>query len=286
MRRFSSSALLLFACWLCAPHSIAQSAPRIVSLAPHITELLFAAGAGAQVVGALDYSDFPPAAKKIERVGDNRALDLERIAALKPDLVIAWPYGYGAGQIDALRRMGMHVEMSDPHRLEEIAADIERFGRYAHTESTALAAARAFRARLRELAQRYSQRSRLDVFYEIWSEPLYTLNGRHLVSQAIEVCGGRNVFAHLPVLAPTVSQEAVIAADPDVIVTATESSAPPAWLDDWRRWPQMRAVRRDGFVVLDADRMSQATPRMLDAVGELCAAMDRVRERPLQRGVK
>jgi iron complex transport system substrate-binding protein len=278
----------ILACCALALASAAAASParRIVSLSPHATELLFAAGAGEFVVGALDYSNYPEAAKAIPRVGDNRGLDLERIASLHPDLVVAWPYGYGSGQLEALRALGYRLEISDPHSFAEIAADIERLGRLAGTEATATKSAAAMRERVAALRSRYAARAPLAVFYEIWSQPLYTLNGQHLVSRAIELCGGRNVFAKLPVVAPTVSVEAVLAANPEVIVTATDDGMRPGWLDDWKRWPALAAVRANGFIVLDAEQMNRASPRMLDAVTRMCEDMDKVRGRLAQAGRK
>lgn len=269
-------AALFAALPLCA-RAAPPPAHRIVSLAPHATELLYAAGAGEFIVGAIEYSNYPPEAKRIPRVGDNRALDLERIAALKPDLVIAWPYGYGSGQVDALRKLDLRVELSDPHDFEDVAREIEHYGELADTRATAHAAAAAYRLRVQRLRERYAHRAPVSVFYEIWNQPLFTLNGRHIVSRAIELCGGRNVFAELPVLAPSVSTEAVVAADPEAIVTATEGAGMPQWLTEWKRWPGLRAVRRSAFIVLDGEQMNRATPRMLDAVADLCAGLDAVR---------
>jgi iron complex transport system substrate-binding protein len=254
-----------------------QSAPRIISLAPHITELLFAAGAGDRIVGALEFSNYPPAAKDIPRVGDGRALDLERIVALKPDVVIAWPYGYGTGQLDALRALGVRVEVSDPHSFEEIARDLERFGEIAGTSEPARTAAAALRARQDGLRRRYASRPVVSVFYQMDGEPIYTINGRHLISRAIELCGGRNVFADLAVLAPAVSMEAVVAVDPEAIVAEAAGGVPPAWLERWKRWPQLKAVRRNALIALDADQIARATPRIMDAVEVLCASLDRAR---------
>lgn len=257
---------------------LAQHARRIVSLAPHVTETLFTAGAGDRIVGAVSYSDYPESAKTILRVGGYHNLDLERIAALRPDLVIAWAGGNPLQQVERLRTLGLTVYVSDPRRLEDIAASIERFGSLAGTVKSAERAASAFRARLAGLERRYAHRQPVNVFYQIWHEPLMTVNGEHLINRAIELCGGRNVFAGLSLLTPKIDLEAVLAADPEVIVASGMDAARPQWLDDWRRWPQLRAVRREQLVFIHPDLIQRASPRVLDGAEQLCRALDRARE--------
>lgn len=257
---------------------LAQPARRIVSLAPHATETLFTAGAGSLIVGAVSYSDYPEAAKNIPRVGGYHNLDLERIAALKPDLVIAWAGGNPLQQVEHLRMLGLTVYVADPRRLEDIASSIERFGELAGTTKPAEHAASVFRTRLAGLERRYARRRPVDVFYQIWHEPLMTVNGDHLISRAIELCGGHNVFSGLALITPKIDLEAVLAADPVVIVASGMDAARPQWLDDWRRWPQLRAVRREQLVFIHPDLIQRASPRVLDGAEQLCRALDRARE--------
>jgi len=160
---------------------LAQPAQRIVSLAPHITELLFSAGAGGRIVGVVEYSDYPPAAKKLPRVGAYNAVDMERILALRPDLVIAWASGNPPALIEQLRSLGLTVFLSEPRSLEDVASNLERFGQLAGTQTTAQAAADEFRRRLQALRVRYSDRKPVSVFYQIWHRPLMTVNGEHLI---------------------------------------------------------------------------------------------------------
>jgi iron complex transport system substrate-binding protein len=249
---------------------LAQPAQRIVSLAPHATELLFAAGAGGALVGAVAHSDWPPAARKLPRVGDAAALDLERIAALRPDLVVAWPYSSPA-QLDVLRARGAAVFMSDPASIGAIADNIDKLGTLAGTRAIAETAARDFRARHAKLARDGAGGKRLRVFYEVWNEPRYTIGGRHLVSEAIALCGGLNVFAKLTIPAPSVTVEAVIAAAPDVIVGGDDYGKRPPWLDDWKRWPQVPAVRDGNLFGAAGDLLHRPGPRFLEGVEKLCA---------------
>jgi len=247
-----------------------RPAQRIVSLAPHATEMLFAAGAGGAIVGVVAHSDWPAAARALPRVGDAAALDLERIASLRPDLVVAWPYT-APPQLAALRAQKVAVFVSDPKSIAGIADDIEKLGTIAGTRDIANASAGALRARLADLKERHASGARLRVFYEVWNEPLYTIGGRHLISEAIGVCGGENVFAAPTIPAPSVTVEAVVAAAPDVIVGGDDSGKRPPWLDDWKRWPSIPAVRDGNLYGAAGDLLHRPGPRFVDGVAALCA---------------
>ncbi len=254
-------------------------ARRIVSLAPHVTELLHAAGAGSRLVGAVQYSDFPDAAKALPRVGSAGSIDLEAVVALKPDLVIAWQSGNRDRQYEKLARLGLVVFVSEPHSLDDVARSMETFGRLAATEAEAEAAARDFRMRRDALAKRYGGRAPVSVFYQIWDKPLMTVNGRHLISAVLALCGGRNVFADLPMLAPTVTEEAVLAAAPQVIVASGAGASRPDWLDAWRRWPALPAVSRNNLFVIAPDLLQRHTPRILEGAAMLCERFEQARGR-------
>lgn len=256
--------------------SLPSPARRIVSLAPHVTELLYAAGAGGRVVGASDYSDYPPAARAIPSIGGAASIDIERIVALRPDLIVAWRGGNAPAQIAMLRRLGLPVFESAPQRLEDIASSIERLGRLAGTPATADAAARAFRARLRALAERYRGRPPVTVFYQVWAEPLMTFGGDSLISTTTRSCGGVNAFARLAAPAPTVSVEAVVARSPEAIFLIGDGGNAP---DGWRRFPELPAVARGNLFALSADWASRPGPRILDAAEAICRDLDLARSR-------
>ena len=255
-----------------------RPAQRIVSLAPHATEMLFAAGAGGAIVGVVAHSDWPAAARALPRVGDAAALDLERIASLRPDLVVAWPYT-APPQLAALRAQKVAVFVSDPKSIAGIADDIEKLGTIAGTRDIANASAGALRARLADLKERHAGGARLRVFYEVWNEPLYTIGGKHLISEAIAVCGGRNIFAGQSLPAPEVSLEAVIAAAPQVIVGADDAGGRPAWLSEWSRWPDLPAVRDGNVIAANGDLLHRPGPRFVEGVSQLCAELALARAR-------
>lgn len=264
---------------------LAAPASRVVSLAPHGTELVYAAGGAATLVGAVSYSDYPPAAKTLPRVGSNTSVDLERIAALKPDLVVAWQHGNATRALDALRGMHIPVFVSAPRRLDDVATNLERLGTLLGTAPTAQAAARRYRAEIERLRARYANRPPVTVFYEVWERPLMTLNGTQFVSDAIALCGGRNVFAQLAASVPTVTTEAVLAADPEAIVTASPgATAPPAGtplpsLAAWRTWPQITAVARGNLFAIDGDLINRPGPRLPQGIAALCADLETARAR-------
>ncbi len=249
---------------------------RIVSMAPHATELLFAAGAGAQVVGVDQYSDVPASVSTLPRLGDNFRIDIERIIALRPDLIVLWKDGTPARQAAQLRRLGIPLFFSGASTVAGIADDIAALGRLAGTQATAAPAAALFRQRLATLSAAYAARSPVRVFYQVWDRPLYTLNGRQIVSDALRICGGVNVFAGLAATAPTVSTEAVLAQDPEAVVGTSERGA-AGGIFFWRAYPVMRAVRDGHLIVVDGDLLNRAGPRMVEGVAQLCARLDAVR---------
>lgn len=288
MKRLYLSATLVLAC-LTARAEIAVtdasgvtvrlSAParRIISLAPHITELVYAAGAGGRLVGNVQYGNYPPAARALPKVGGSAQLDLEAIVALKPDLVLGWQSGNLPAAVSRLRTMGLAVHLSQSNRIEDIAAELERIGRLAGTEQAAATAANAFRQRYAGLAARYSGRPPVEVFYQVWNQPLMTVNGKQIISDAIRLCGGRNVFAQLPSIAASVTVEAVIAADPEVIVASGMDEARPEWLDDWRGWKTLAAVAKGNLYFVPPDLIQRHTPRILDGAEQLCAHLEAAR---------
>ena len=257
---------------------LATPARRIVSLAPHITETLYAAGAGSRLVGAVDYSDYPEDAKRLPRVGSYARLDLEAIAGLHPDLIIGWAGGNSAAHIDRLRALGVPLFLIAAQHIDDVASSLERFGQLAGTSDTATAAARGFRDRLTGLRRQYGSRPAVRTFYLIWQPPLMTVGGKQVISDVIRLCGGENIFAALDAMAPTVTQESVLAADPEAIIASGMDEARPEWLDGWRRWQQLSAVRHDNLFFIPPDLIQRHTPRLADGAALLCRHLETARQ--------
>jgi iron complex transport system substrate-binding protein len=254
---------------------LAQPARRVVSLAPNLTELAFAAGGGAHVVGVGRYSNAPAEARQLPVVGDAFALNLEAIAALKPDLILLWRSGTAPRQRERLQALGVPVFESEISRPGDIADTLLRLGALMGTAPQAQAAAAAQQQRWQGLGARYQGRPTVRVFYETWHQPLMTLNREHLIHAALSLCGGVNPFATLPALTPTISLEAAVHADPQLIVTST--SALRDVQAQWAPFKQVSAVRQQRIVGLDADLLTRMGPRFVDGAEQLCAAIDAAR---------
>ena len=257
--------------------TLAQPARRVISLAPHLTELVFAAGGGAQLVGVTRYSDHPAEALKLPQVGDAFALNLEAIAALKPDLVLLWSSGTNERAKAQLRALKIAVYESEIRSVDGIAATLRALGTLMGTEPVASAAALQLQTDWRALNQTYAQRAPVRVFYQLWHEPLMTLNGEHLISSAITACGGVNVFAALPTLTSTVSWEAAVKADPQLIATAATNAA-DAHLQGWQRFSARVSAVRDGrYALVSGDLIARMGPRFVQGAQQLCEAIDKAR---------
>lgn len=259
--------------------TLARPAQRVISMAPHVTELLFAAGGGPRIVGAMNYSDYPAAARSIPLIGSNSQIDIERVIAMKPDLLIVWQSGNTARQIAQLQGLGIPVFHSEPRKLDEVATSLLRFGQLLGTESVARAAAGAYQAKLAALRTRYAQRPPVTVFYQAWDSPLYTLNGEQIASDAIRACGGRNIFAELKTVAPQVGVEAVVQKDPEAIVGGKLYTPQDRGLSIWQPYKGMTAVRRNNLFTLDEELLTRPGPRVVDGAAALCQRLDEARAR-------
>lgn len=248
--------------------TLSAPAQRIVSLAPNITELLYAVDAGDHLVASVDYSDYPEAARSLPRIGDATRIDLERLLLLRPDLVIAWGSGTPARELEAVRHLGLPLYLSEPRRLHAIGDQLRRFGQLAGTEQAAAAAATDYEQRLAALRARYAGRPHLPVFYQLAQQPLLTVNGQHIITDVIELCGGENLFAAQPALTPHVSIEAVLAARPAAVVFALYPGESVSAVENfWRHYGIPAATR---FVGIPGDYIHRSTPRILEGVRRLC----------------
>ena len=249
---------------------LARPPQRIIALTPHLTELLFAVGAGTQLVGVDSASDYPKAAQALPRVGDYSRINFERILALKPDLVIVWVGGNRAADIHGLNKMGLPVLHTQASRLDDVARLLRLIGRASGHAGEGEAAARGYSVRLDALQVRGGQKPPVSVFYQVWDRPLMTVGGSHWISDALAVCGARNVFADLRAASPVVSREAVLRRAPELIVSGSDA---PDTRRQWQRYASLPAVKNQAFVRVDADRLHRPTPRLIEGVAELCAAV-------------
>jgi iron complex transport system substrate-binding protein len=254
-------------------------ATRIVSLSPHITELFFAVGAGGRLIGADSFSNYPPEAKRIERVADVFAIDVERLIALKPDLVVYWKSGTPRRQQEQLQSLGLNLYGTEQRSLADIEAALIEFGRLGGTRDQARTAAASFHADLQRLRDRYSGRDTLKVFYQVWDRPLYTLTGAHVVSEVLTLCGATNVFSDLKGLAPVVDTESVLARNPDVIIVAAIGAEGVRQARAWSRFSDLNAARTKRIYLIEPDLLNRMTPRILQGVEQLCKTLDQARLR-------
>lgn len=254
--------------------SVPRAVTRIVTLAPHATELVYAAGAGDRLVATVNYSDYPPAARALPRVGGLSGVSLEAVWRYRPDLVVTWPDGAAARDIDRLRRQGIAVFVSHPLRLGDVAREIEALGHLSGQDAVAGRAAAAYRARLADLERRYAGRAPLRVFFQVSPAPLFTVSDASFLGTLIHLCGGRNVFGALPMPAPQVGIEAVLEAAPQVML-ATDAAS----LAIWDRYPRIPAVEHGTRFVLPADATSRPGPRLVEGAEAVCRALDSARTR-------
>ena len=257
--------------------ALASPAMRVVSLAPNITEILFFIGAGEQVVGVVEYSDFPPAARDLPVIGSHNRFDVEQILSLKPDLIVGWLSGNSQDDLQGLKELGLPVFISEPGTVDDIVSLMERLGELTGHEAQSLSQAVAFRASFNASRENYSTRRRVRVFYQVWEQPIYTLNGDHVISQLISLCGGTNIFSDLKQLAPVVSLESVLARDPEVIVGGGIFGQTPPWAERWQSWPTVRAVRNRHIYAVDSDHIARMGPRLAEGVEALCLVIDKAR---------
>ncbi len=298
MIRWLPSLLLCAAGALCAAHAaspatrqvvddlgntvpVAAAPLRIVSLSPGAAEMLFAAGAGSEIVATSEYSDTPPAARRIARIGDATAIDMERLVLLHPDVVVAWPAGGNPAQQEKIARLDVPVYRQQVDRLAGLAASVRRLGALAGTQAAAERAAQGIEARLAGLEKAYGAGAwgpgrHPSVLLQIWNRPIYTVGGEQLMSDALTLCGARNVFADLKQAGPAVDIEAVIARNPDIIIAAGPPGESAAWLEDWKRFGTLAAVRNRRLIAFEDQALSRLGPSVLDATDALCRAIARV----------
>jgi iron complex transport system substrate-binding protein len=250
-------------------------AQRIVTLAPFLTEIAFAVGAGNSVVGVSAYSDYPAEAAARPEVSSAAGWDMERIAALKPDLALVWRDSMRSADVERLERFGAAVFVADGRRLDDVPRLLHSIGRL--TGHDGRPSAVSFESEIRELRAAYAGRRALRAFLEIWHRPLTTIAGPHFMNDALEICGARNAFADLPNVAPVVEWEEVYRRDPEVVVGVGSAGNEDEFLANWKARGTLEAVKRGRLLFLDDDSLQRASPRTPRGIRHLCRKLDGVR---------
>ena len=257
-------------------------AKRVITLSPHLTEIVDAAGGTSQLVSVSAFSNYPESVKKLPITSDARSIDLEKMKQLKPDLIIYWRGGTPETQIESIQKIFAHsaqIIFVEPKKLNDIATDIEKLGQLFGTSALAQKNAASFRSEVAQLKKKYhnAQKRKVRVFYQVWAQPLMTLNHDHLISDIIELCGGAQLFAKEKLLVPTVSKEAVVKANPEIIFTAVDAKQMKT---DWTMWqsiPQLAATQKKAFIEIDADTISRPSQRVLSGALKICSEIDKIR---------
>jgi iron complex transport system substrate-binding protein len=250
---------------------------RWVALSPHLTELIFAVGAGDELVGVVEYSDYPQQALSIPRIGNSQQINLESLLALNPTAVFAWESGNGGEVIQQIKNLGMTVYGFEPHTLDDVAESLRELGRLTGHEQAGSEQASSFAQRLERLRRRYSDQPRVSVFFQLSDEPYMTINGDHVITDVIALCGGINIFADAALLVPKISLESILERQPDVIVTALTDPADSSWKLGWSQWAEVPAVSRNRLYAIHPDLLYRHTPRILDGAEQLCQSLDQAR---------
>ena len=264
-----------------APEPVPQTITytRLVTLAPNLTELVYAAGAGDTLVGVSAYSDYPPAALELPIIGDAFVVDQEQLAVLQPDLLLVWQSGTPAHVVDELRSVGYNVEVIRTRSLGDVASALRRVGELTGYDDSARRVANSFAENLQSIRESFADLDDVRVFYQVSRRPLFTVNGEHYVSELIDLCGGSNVFADLNDLAPTIDVEAVVERDPELMLASSDAGEDA--FAEWQRWPHIAANRYQNHFLMPADSIGRATPRLAAAGEVVCAAMQEARKRRL-----
>lgn len=260
-------------------HTFAAPVKRIISLAPHITELLFAVGAGAQIVGTLAHSDYPKAARKIPRIGDYYQVNMEKLVTLKPDIIIGWQANNARGNWQKIHRLKRPIFISNPKTFVDIARNLQQLGILTGHSQQGERAAHMLRHNVQNLRQRHQHKKKIRVFYQVWDTPLMTLNRNSFITHVIELCGGVNVFADLPTVSSQVSLESVIAAKPEVILISEQRTKAYTELKRWQEVKGMHAVQVGNVYPIDASALSRPTPRLYQGAHQLCQVLDKARQK-------
>jgi iron complex transport system substrate-binding protein len=284
VKRSAAFTALLITLGSCDPAPEIETSPptgtnaelRIVTLAPHLAELVYAVGAGDMLVGVSSFTDYPEAALQLPVVSDAFVTDRELLELLRPDVLLAWESGTPVHVIDDLRAAGFRMEVIRTRHLEDVASALLQVGKVTNRMATARTQAQAYRDGIAKRRRNHANAPPIRVFYQVSMHPLYTVNADHYISELISLCGGSNIFSDLADLAPMIAVEAVIERDPEALLAADTGQVDT--FDEWQRWPQIAANRYGNHFLLPASELGRATPRLLLAADAMCTALDKARQ--------
>jgi iron complex transport system substrate-binding protein len=259
---------------------VTDASCRIVSLAPGTTAMLFAAGAGHCLIGTIAHSTEPAAAAKLPVIGDAETLDFEQLLALRPTVVVVAVDVVQRVRIDRIESLGIPVYQVHVTRVAGMPESLRRLGELTNTGAAAARAADALDAQIGALRERYRTREPIRVLYQIWDKPIYTIGGRHVIDDALRLCGAVNVFADLGTAAPAVTREAALSRDPELVLASGPPEATTEWLNEWRRFSTLTATRRDELVAFSDERIDRMGPSLVAATAKLCEIVDSARPAP------
>ena len=255
-----------------------KPAQRIIALAPHIVENVFTAGAGKQLVGAVEYSNYPQEALDLPLVGGYGTVNLETIVELQPDLILGWQSGNQNKIFDKIRNLGIPLYIDQPKSLQDVATVIKHIGLLSGQTSISERAAEQYLHKLKQLENQFRQANPIDVFYQVWDKPLYTVNGEHIISHVIELCGGNNIYKDESILSPVINLESLIELNPEVIMSGLGEKH-PAWLDNWKKWPHLNAVKNNNLYSIHPDIIQRHTIRILEGAAIMCKHLETARKK-------
>lgn len=251
---------------------------RIITLSPSSTEMLFDIGVGDRLVGTVEHADFPDAAKSLPRIGNYAGLNIERIVALEPDLIVAWKSGNKQSDLEKLESLGLPITYVDPKSMTAVRDAIERLGKEVGEEALGKAAAERFDRAYQALRAEYGSKEFVRVFYQLSYQPLRTVGEGSWVEALIHDCNGDNVFHDANAPYPVVSLESIIVKDPEVIIMSSHTNAIQSRDAVWERWPNISAVRNGAMIPINSSTLLRSGPRAIEGMSLLCKAIDRVRD--------
>lgn len=250
---------------------------RIIALSPHSVEMLYKLGAGERIVATTKFSNFPSEAENIPRVGGYNGIQIEKILALKPDLIIAWMDGNKIEDIEKMEALGLNVYRSTTRSLKSVSDELIKLGNMIGLPDSGQKAAQAFNKRLELIRSENAQKAPVSFFYQLWDEPLRAMAAGSWINTVMTHCGGKNVFNDTALDYPEISIENVLISAPEVFIIPSHHGSHTASTEKWLKWPEIPAIANGQIYYIDGDLLHRFSTRVLDGMAQVCSAFDKVR---------